>query len=44
MTEMVVLGNLAIRSGKKIEWDSDKGCVTNVPEANKYLRNEFRSY
>ena len=41
-TEMVHLGNVAIRAGKKIEYDSVKGEITNVPEANQYLKRTYR--
>jgi len=43
MTEAVLLGNVALRVGKKIQWDSKKLNVTNVPEANQYLRTEYRT-
>jgi len=43
MTEMVLLGNLALRfTGQKIEWDSKKMKVTNVPEANAFVHREYR--
>ena len=42
LTEMVLIGNLAIRTGKKIEWDAEKMKCTNVPEANQYVRREYR--
>ena len=42
LTEMVLLGNLAVRTGKPIEWDGEKGVCTNVPEANQYLRRDYR--
>ncbi len=44
LTEMVLLGNLAVRSGKKIEWDSAKMLCTNVPDANQYVRKDYRSF
>ena len=43
MAEAVLLGNVALRVGKKIQWDSKKLKVTNVPEANQYLRTEYRT-
>ena len=43
LTELVLLGNVAIRAGKKLEWDSKNLKVTNVPEANQYLRREYRT-
>jgi len=42
MTEAVVLGNVALRAGKKILWDSKNLKVTNAPEANRYLRPAYR--
>jgi len=43
LTEMVLLGNVAIRTGKKLYWDGPNMRVTNIPEANKYLRREYRA-
>ncbi len=42
LTEIVLMGNLAIRSGKRIEWDGPNMKVTNFPEANKYVHREYR--
>ncbi|HEQ60129.1 MAG TPA: Gfo/Idh/MocA family oxidoreductase, partial [Firmicutes bacterium] len=42
LTEMVLLGNLAIRTGRKIEWDPISLTVTNDPEANQYIRQWYR--
>ena len=42
LTEIMLLGNLAIRSGKRIEWDGPNMKVLNVPEAQKYVTREFR--
>jgi len=43
MTEAVLLGNVAIRAGEKIEWDAEKLKVTNCPKANEFIRREYRS-
>ena len=43
-TEMVLLGNLAIRTKKKIEWDGEKMECTNLPEINKYVRKNYRAF
>ena len=40
--EYVQLGSLSLRFPGKLEWDSAKMLVTNVPEANKYLKPTFR--
>jgi len=44
LTEMVLLGNLAMRAGvgKKIEWDGDAMRCTNLPELNQYLQHTNR--
>jgi predicted dehydrogenase len=43
LTEMVLLGNVALQSGKPIEWDGDKLQITNAPEANRFVRRDYRS-
>ncbi|MBL4640968.1 MAG: hypothetical protein JKX86_04040 [Verrucomicrobiales bacterium] len=42
MTEAMLLGLVALRSGKKIEWDAKKMRVKNVPEANRFIHSEYR--
>ena len=42
LSEAVLLGNVAFRVGKKIEWDGEKMKATNAPEADKYVREEYR--
>jgi hypothetical protein len=42
MTETVLLGNIALRTGKKLYWDSENMKITNVPEANEYLHRPYR--
>lgn len=41
-TEAVVLGTIAIRLGKKIEWDSKNLKSPNAPEAGALIRCEYR--
>jgi len=41
-TEAALLGNVAIRTGKKLDWDGPNMKITNVPEANEYLHKEYR--
>ena len=43
MTEAVLLGNVALRAGGKIEWDAKALKVTNVPEANRLVRKSYRN-
>ena len=44
LTEMVLLGNLAVRAGvgKKLLWDGPAMKCTNLPAINQYLRREYR--
>jgi predicted dehydrogenase len=41
-TEMVLLGNLAVRLGKKIEWDAKSLKAKNAPEADELIRTQYR--
>lgn len=49
LTEVVLLGNIALRvqlreelTRIKLRWDPDKFEFTNLPEANKFLRRDYR--
>ena len=42
LTETVLLGNVALRVGKRIHWDAKNMKITNVPEANEFLHREYR--
>ncbi len=42
LTEVVLLGNIALRYEEKLEWDGENMKVTNIPEANQYVRREYR--
>ncbi|MBO0697866.1 MAG: Gfo/Idh/MocA family oxidoreductase [Zavarzinella sp.] len=42
LTEANHLGNVAYRTGKKLEWDPVKMRATNAPEADKFIRREYR--
>ena len=42
LTETVLLGNVAYRTGKKLAWDGAALKATNCPEADAYLRREYR--
>ena len=39
--ETVLLGNIALRTRKKLRWDA-ASLITNVPEANELLRKKYR--
>jgi predicted dehydrogenase len=42
LSEAVLLGNVAYRCGKELEWDAAACRVTNVPEAGQFLQREYR--
>ena len=43
LTEVVLLGNLAVWAGKKIEWDAKELKATNAPEVDKMIRKDYRA-
>lgn len=42
VSETINLGAVALRAGKKVLYDASKMEITNIPDANKYLRREYR--
>jgi hypothetical protein len=42
LTEIILLGNAAIRSRTRICYDPKIGAISNAPEANRYLRRDYR--
>lgn len=42
LTEANHLGNVAFRTGKKILWDHENMRVTNAPEAEQYIKRDYR--
>jgi len=42
LTETCLLGNIAKRLDARIDWDAANMKVTNLPEANRYVRTEYR--
>ena len=42
LTETILLGNVAMRVGKKLQWDGPNLDVTNCSEAAQYIRTEYR--
>jgi len=43
LTEMVLLGNLAIKArGELVKWDKENMTVTNHPELNQYVKEQYR--
>jgi predicted dehydrogenase len=43
LTETVLLGNLAVWAGKKIEWDAKNLKATNAPEVEPIIKREYRA-
>lgn len=41
-TEIILLGNVAYRSGKTIDYDPATGTITNDPSSAQYLGKEYR--
>jgi predicted dehydrogenase len=42
LTEANHLGNVAYRTGKRLEWDAENLKAVNAPEADQYIRREYR--
>ncbi len=42
LTEIIFLGNVALRTGQKIWWDADAMKATNTSDADAYLKEEYR--
>ena len=43
LTEITLLGVVALRVGKKIHWDHDSMRVTNSDEADRIIKGSYRS-
>jgi predicted dehydrogenase len=43
MTEVVLLGNVALRTGRKIYWDAGNMSATNAPEAEKFIQPAYHN-
>ena len=42
LTETILLGNVAALAGEKLYWDGPNLKITNIPDANKHLKREYR--
>jgi hypothetical protein len=42
MTELALLGTLALRTGRLLAWDAQAGRVTNDDEANGWVNPPYR--
>jgi hypothetical protein len=43
LTESVLLGNIAIRMGRQLDWDAANMRFTNSDQANKYVKEAYRA-
>jgi len=42
LTETVLLGNVAYRTGQRLLWDAERMRATNCPSAENFLRRQYR--
>jgi hypothetical protein len=42
LTEVMLVGNLALRTGKRIEWDAEAMEARGAPEAAPFIRRKYR--
>ncbi len=42
MSETILLGNIAMRMGRRLEWDGENMRFTNVPEADEFVSKTYR--
>ena len=42
LSEVLALGNIAIRTRRKLDWDGPNMKITNMASANKYVTREYR--
>ena len=43
MTEVVLLGNVALRTGKKIYWDAENMKATNASQAEQFIHPAYHN-
>ncbi|NIJ32340.1 Gfo/Idh/MocA family protein [Sphingomonas oligoaromativorans] len=43
LNETMLLGMVALRAGQPIRYDGTAGQITNVPDANRFLRRDYRA-
>ena len=43
LTEIILLGCVALRAGKKLEWDGPGMKARNCPEAAQFVKREYRA-
>ena len=43
LTEIVLLGNVALRTGKRLQWDPAALKAKNAPEADNFIKEQYRA-
>jgi len=43
LSEFILLGNVALRTGRRLQWDAPGMRATNAPGADQYLRESYRA-
>jgi hypothetical protein len=43
LTEIILLGCVALRAGKKLEWDGPGMMAKNAPEATQFVKRQYRA-
>jgi pimeloyl-CoA synthetase len=43
LTEAMLLGNIAVRTGKRLEYDGQRGVISNSVEANALIKPQMRA-
>jgi hypothetical protein len=43
LTEIMLLGCVALRAGQKIEWDGPGMKAKNAPDAARFVRRDYRA-
>lgn len=42
LTETILLGNVALRAGQKVEWDAKNMKITNIPNSEHLIKRDYR--
>lgn len=42
LTEFILLGNVALRTRRQLKWDGPNMKATNAPQADQYIKEEYR--
>lgn len=42
LTETILLGNVALRAGQKVEWDAENMKIKNIPRSEHLIKRDYR--